>query len=403
MNVTLFTDLRYTTRLDATGVDKHVVQMARGLATAPGVSLALLTTSDQEQQAIPGVSIPTRVMPLTWRISSALWTLTGHPVADRWIGPTDWVYAPKNDWIPVRRARYAVTIHGAPELDPELPPPQTLQARIWTERNRLQYRRICARADLILTVSEFLKERIVTWFHCDPDRIVIIGNGVDPCFFAAAQPPNRPTVSPSDHLPSSPSNRPTVPPSDRPPLPPVRDVVPSQRDSRPPSPYILCVGGLNFLDGGDRIVALAKTIRQAGQDLRIRVAGSQHRPDLLRQAMESGRVDLLGYVLAEQLAQQMAGAVALYYPTRYETFGLAAAEAMAVGTPVVTCRSTAVPEIVGDAGLYVDPDRPDQAYDVVRSLNGSATACAELVARGWHAAASHTWQACVNRLIGALT
>jgi glycosyltransferase involved in cell wall biosynthesis len=98
----------------------------------------------------------------------------------------------------------------------------------------------------------------------------------------------------------------------------------------------------------------------------------------------------------------MKTSLALPYLTRYETFGMAAAEGMVAGTPVVTCRLTAVPEIVGDAGIYVGPDKPHEAVDMIMDLSCNASKRAECITRGKRAAPIYTWKACVTRLHRAL-
>ena len=67
----------------------------------------------------------------------------------------------------------------------------------------------------------------------------------------------------------------------------------------------------------------------------------------------------LGYVSDGQRRDLLAGAAALAYPSRYEGFGFPPLEAMAAGVPVVAARSGAIPEVVGDAAVLVDPDDVD--------------------------------------------
>jgi glycosyltransferase involved in cell wall biosynthesis len=68
------------------------------------------------------------------------------------------------------------------------------------------------------------------------------------------------------------------------------------------------------------------------------------------------RVQMLGYVTAEQLAALYEGASLLAFPSRFEGFGIPVLEAMAAGCPVVAADATALPSLVGDAGVLVDPD-----------------------------------------------
>lgn len=376
MKIRVFTDLRFVATTTPTGVGKHVYHMARGLADTPGCEASLLAASDQVQN--PGVLdfLPIRRMPLPWQAVSVLWTVASRPHADRWCGDADWIYCPKNDWIPLRTKRLAITIHGAHELDPAMPPPASPMQWLYRLRNRVQYMKMCRHADVVFTVSEFLRARICEWFGADPDKVVVVGNGVEPEYFAAGQ-----KRAPVDASPASPSLQP---------LP--SSLLPSA------SPYVLAVGGLNHLDGGDRIVAVANEIVRRGLGVRIRVAGRLHEQALEGAARAHPRLELLGYVPAQRLAPLMAGAVALLYPTRYETFGMGAAEAMASGTPVITCRSTAVPEIVGDAGIYVDPDKVGETVEAIQSLLGNPEKGAAYAERGRRRATQYTWAACVQRV-----
>jgi len=143
---------------------------------------------------------------------------------------------------------------------------------------------------------------------------------------------------------------------------------------------------------------LAAALQASAPDMRVLLAGADHEADLLAQAEAHPNLQLLGYTLPQQLAAYIKDAVALFYPTRYETFGIAAAEAMAVGTPVVTCRSTAVPEIVGDAGIYVNPESAAEAADAIANLLRDSSLWQKYSSLGIERAQSYTWQACVDRV-----
>jgi glycosyltransferase involved in cell wall biosynthesis len=75
-------------------------------------------------------------------------------------------------------------------------------------------------------------------------------------------------------------------------------------------------------------------------------------------------------------------AKAVYYPTRYEGFGLPAIEAMALGVPLIAGGATSLPEVVGDAGLLVDPDDVDGFATAMRTVLTDPTTVATLVERG---------------------
>lgn len=368
MRITIFTDLRFTGLPAPTGVTKHIHRMARGLAAHRSNSVSILAARDQVDGKcrIPRANmlsgLPATVVPWSWKPAEAMWTAFGRPFADRWCTDTDWVYCPKNDFIPLRNTRFAVTVHGAPGLDPAMPRSLAPGALVDRWRRRTAYRRMLDQATIVLTVSEFLKSQVVDWFGMDPERVCVVGNGVEEEYFKAADMPAGLSGEPGDR------------------------------------PFLLAVGGLNHLDGGDRIVRLARLMLQRLPDFRILVAGRQHEESLKRQAAELSNITLLGYQRSQRLALYMRDAVALVFPTRYETFGIAAAEAMAVGTPVITCSSTAVPEVVCDAGVYVNPDEPQSIVEALVELQTCAGLREELIERGRRRSRAYTWPACVARL-----
>jgi alpha-1,3-rhamnosyl/mannosyltransferase len=80
----------------------------------------------------------------------------------------------------------------------------------------------------------------------------------------------------------------------------------------------------------------------------------------------TGSVLRPGRVPATELDALVAHATALVFPSRYEGFGLPVAEAMAAGCPVIAADATALPEVVGDAGVLVAPDDIDAWHHAMR-------------------------------------
>jgi glycosyltransferase involved in cell wall biosynthesis len=370
LRIAVFTDLRFVQSNTPTGVGKHIIQMVGGLARVPGNEVSVLAARDQFggkelRLATAPFPLPAQRLPLPWKAAEALWTVAGGPAVDRYCRGVDWVYCPKNDFIPLRNTRLAVTVHGAHELDPQMPQPFGVAARLNRVRRRVSYWRITTRAGLILTVSEFLKARVIEWFGCDERKIVVVGNGVEQNYFDAAC------------LPQGSSER------------------------SPDRPYLLCVGGLNDIDGGRLVLDVAQLLSHTQPDLQVVVAGLQHDTKCLARAGDLPNVELLGYVHAEKLSVLMRNARAFLYVPTYETFGIAAAEAMAAGTVVITTGAMAVPEVVGDAGLYVSLD-PHDVVEKIGEVLRDSTLSESLRRAGRQRAKQYTWQACVDRLDSAL-
>ncbi|MEO8425049.1 MAG: glycosyltransferase family 1 protein [Actinomycetota bacterium] len=109
----------------------------------------------------------------------------------------------------------------------------------------------------------------------------------------------------------------------------------------------------------------------------------------------------LGRVPAARLDTLVKGAVALVYPSTYEGFGLPLAEAMAAGCPVIASDRSALPEVLGDAGILLDPDDVDGWADaMLRSLEDE-TLRATLIAAGRERVRALTPDETARRLIGA--
>lgn len=94
------------------------------------------------------------------------------------------------------------------------------------------------------------------------------------------------------------------------------------------------------------------------------------------------KVRRLTYLPLPRLVSLIRGARALLFPSIYEGFGLPVAEAMLLGTPVMTSTVSSLPEVAGDAALLVDPHDLDAMTKAIRTLDNDADLRAELSRRG---------------------
>jgi alpha-1,3-rhamnosyl/mannosyltransferase len=95
---------------------------------------------------------------------------------------------------------------------------------------------------------------------------------------------------------------------------------------------------------------------------------------------------------ADDLAALYKLADAFCSPSSYEGFGLAVAEAMAAGVPVVAARNSSLPEVVGDAGVLVDALTPEAIAAALRPLLRDRDGRKRLGAAGAARAATFTWE-----------
>lgn len=103
----------------------------------------------------------------------------------------------------------------------------------------------------------------------------------------------------------------------------------------------------------------------------------------------------------DELRAAYAGAQALLYPSKYEGFGMPPLEAMACGAPAIVCRNSSLPEVVGEAALFVSEDDPGDLLQALESLEDPARR-AHLVESGLEQARKFTFEATAKKLAEAL-
>jgi len=99
-------------------------------------------------------------------------------------------------------------------------------------------------------------------------------------------------------------------------------------------------------------------------------------------AQGTRRICRVEYVSFPMLVTLIRGARAVLFPSLYEGFGLPVLEAMLLGTPVVTSRASSMPEIAGDAAVYVDPYDVDDIADAIKTITADEGLRTELSRRG---------------------
>ncbi len=116
-----------------------------------------------------------------------------------------------------------------------------------------------------------------------------------------------------------------------------------------------------------------------------------------------GRVQITGYLADDDLPIVYNGATALAFPSLYEGFGLPALEALACGTPVLTSDRSSLPEVVGDAGLTVDPLDTAAITEGLERLVLDAGLRQDLRERGLERATRFSWErAAAERTLAVL-
>lgn len=106
-----------------------------------------------------------------------------------------------------------------------------------------------------------------------------------------------------------------------------------------------------------------------------------------------------GYVPREDLPALYSATELFIYPSLYEGFGLPPLEAMACGTPVITSNVSSLPEVMGEAGILIDPNNVDELSRAIDSVLSDENLREELREKGLRQAKKFSWERCAQETI----
>lgn len=113
----------------------------------------------------------------------------------------------------------------------------------------------------------------------------------------------------------------------------------------------------------------------------------------------SGKVELAGFVSDERLQALYQGATMLVFPSLYEGFGFPPLEAMSNGCPVIASSVSSLPEVVGEAGVLVEPTNAAQLAEAMRQMLADPEWVERLRQRGYEQASRFTWKQCAQETV----
>jgi len=134
---------------------------------------------------------------------------------------------------------------------------------------------------------------------------------------------------------------------------------------------------------------------------RVKVVGPALESPVHDPPAEHPRVEWLGHVSDDELAELYRTSLALVFPTRYEGFGLPVVEAMARRAAVITTQSSSLPEITRGAAVVVNPDDHIELREAMRRIGADDWFRRELVERGAKVAAQFTWEKTAKETLAA--
>ena len=170
-------------------------------------------------------------------------------------------------------------------------------------------------------------------------------------------------------------------------------------------PYVLFVGTIEPRKNLARLIrAFERAVFETGAPHHLVIAGgSGWRQAAALAALQAShvrdRIHMAGYIPDELLAGAYSGADVFAYPSLSEGFGLPPLEAMACGCPVITSNTSAIPEVVGDAAVTVDPRNEGSLTEGLSLLMTSHAMRRDLSVRGTARAASFRWDQVARQVI----
>ena len=346
---------------ERTGVGQYVHEMARAIPPVLGAgdSLVLFSSSWKDRAApdlVPGAAVVDCRIPV--RMLNFAWHRLEWPPVEWLAGPVDVAHAAHPLMLPASRAIRVVTIHDLDFLDH----PERTAAEIHRDYPALTPSH-AARADLVVAVSEHTAREVTSRLRVPPERLVVCSPGAPPPEFHAFQDAPGPvlfigTVEPRKNLPAL--------------FEAYQQVVTRMPDAPP-------------------LVLAGRRVEQSDAIL----AG------LADMTALASRVDYRGYVADDERRRLYAEASMLVLPSLDEGFGMTAVEAMQAGVPVIASNRGALPEVVGDAGLFVDPTRPGELAAAIERLLRNPDERRQRAEAGRARAERFSWSASARILVDA--
>ena len=366
MNVLSFVHLRNIYR--STGAGRVARQLTEHLAFRDRINLHVLADAGDYGKVLPKVGSPWTVFPyhLFNEDSSrqqARWLLTHRPMAEYYWPDAQIVHCTMESFVPTRRCRLVATVHDAAYFEQEAHP-----ANWWRFRQRLKWRflytTLSRHADLFHAVSNFSAERIARFVPSIASRVRVVHNAASSRFF-------QPVSAEGEEF--------------------------LARERLSNVAFVLFPGGLSYRKNADMVLDLWPKLRELFPDLLLVVAGHSEPPYGARAQTIDG-IRQIGFVDDEGLCALYHAAQVVWFPSRYEGFGIPILEAMACGAPVVTSNCSSLPEVAGKAAIFAPPDSISGHIEALEAVLRQSALRESLNKLGRDRSRQFTWAAAAAKM-----
>jgi glycosyltransferase involved in cell wall biosynthesis len=315
---------------------------------------------DNVKQIVVGAKLKGRLEPI-WENFFLPWRA--------WKDNIDILFSPSYTLPIISHCKTAVVLHDISfdTLSDPLP---------WKYRTRIRFlsRYSAKRSNIVFTISEFSKIEIIKFYNIAENKIKVTCGAVDPLF----------------HL--------------------VQDkslLVDFKQRYRLANDYILYVGSMFKRRNVDSLIKAFKIVLNKIPKSQLVLIGRIPSEDnnilnLIQDKSISDHIIQINYVEDCELNLFYNAAGVLVYPSSYEGFGLPPLEAMRCGIPVIVSRFASLPEVVGNAGIFVDPRNPDDIADKIYNLLLNLDLRKDCINNGFKQAAQFSWTRCAKETYDVL-
>lgn len=242
----------------------------------------------------------------------------------------------------------------------------------WHPKERIEYLQthlyLAKKADHIITGSNFTKQEIIRYMQIPNEKISVIYHGVDHKLYKPY---------------------------------PQNELQETKAKYDLHEKFLLFVGSI---EPRKNLLTLLKAYNLFSEEQKkmiplilVGFKGWENR-EIMQEIEKNGEyIRYLGYVSDEELAHLYNLCTLFIYPSLYEGFGLPPLEAMACGAVVVTSNIASLPEVCGDAALYIEPTNPQDIKDKITLVMESETLKKELSQKSLSQAVHFSWESAVEK------
>ncbi len=363
-SLTIGVDASRTLPAHRTGTEQYSVALLRALMRTPNPHRWRLYAPGPPPADLlplpPGWEWRSLPFPRLWTHARLSWEMLRHA--------PDVLFVPGHVVPLAHPQRTVVTIHDLGYLHfPEAHPAR--HRRYLALSTRWSVRA----AQRVIVPSAATRDDLARFLHTPPERVAVVPHGV----------------------------------RDLSPPPPAGEIAGTLARYGVTRPYILALGTVQPRKNLRTTLAAFAAMRAAGLPHTLAVVGqtgwfAEPTFAAVRERGLENAVRFTGYVPDADLPALYCGADALAFPSRYEGFGMPALEAMACGTPVVAANTSSLPEVVGDAGLLVNPEDPAALAAALTRVVTDAPLREHLIAAGRARAAAFSWERCARETLAVL-